>query len=70
LFPGRLSHLLNQPKGFCFKDISKLSPKMATTYRLIIAIEHALSNWPLVEYRKEEVRNRVIASTYESSVAR
>jgi hypothetical protein len=26
-----------------------------TTYRLLNAIEHALPNWPLVDFRKEEV---------------
>jgi hypothetical protein len=29
-----------------------------TTYRLLIAIEHALPNWPLVDFRKEELRKR------------
>jgi hypothetical protein len=28
------------------------------TYRLPIAIQHSLSNWPLVDFRKEEVRKR------------
>jgi hypothetical protein len=46
-------HFLHLPKGFHFKDISKLGQRMATTYRLLIAIEHALPNWPLVDYKEE-----------------
>jgi len=46
-------HFLHLPKGFYFKDISKPSQRMATTYRLLIGIEHALPNWPLVDFRKK-----------------
>jgi len=43
-------------KGFDLKDISKLSQRMATTYRLLIAIKHTLRNWPLVDYRKKQTK--------------
>jgi len=33
-----------------------------TTYRLLIAIEHALPNWPLVDFRKKELRKGVVCS--------
>jgi hypothetical protein len=31
-----------------------------TTYRLLIAIEHALPNWPLVDFRKKLSRRILI----------
>jgi len=50
---GLKGDFLHLPKGFRFKDISKLSQRIVTTYRLLIAIEYALPNWPLVDYKKE-----------------
>ncbi|MGZ3937072.1 MAG: hypothetical protein ACXVMS_18950, partial [Flavisolibacter sp.] len=45
-------------KRFQFeRHIKTLSQRIITTYRLLIAIEHALPNWPLVEYRKKLRRN-------------
>jgi hypothetical protein len=45
-----------------------LGQSIMTTYLLLIEIEHALANWFAVDYRKKEARNRVIRSTYESSL--
>jgi hypothetical protein len=40
-------------KRFRFeRHIKTLSQRIMTTYRLLIAIEHALPNWLLVDYRK------------------
>ena len=39
---------------------------MATTYRLLIAIEHTLPNWPHVDYRKKEFRERGFSNYYET----
>jgi len=41
------------PNGSDFKDISKLSQSMATTYPLAIAIEHTLQIGPLVDFSQE-----------------
>jgi hypothetical protein len=49
---GLKGDLLHLPKGFRFKDISKLSQRIVTTYRLPIEIEHALPNWLLVDYKE------------------
>ena len=46
-------HFMHLPRGFYFKGISKLSQRMATTYRLLIAIEHTLPNCPLVDFQEE-----------------
>jgi len=41
-------------KRFRFeRHIKTLSQRIMTTYRLLIAIEHALPNWPLVDFRKK-----------------
>ena len=41
-------------KRFRFeRHIKTLSQRIITTYPLLIAIEHALPNWPLVDFRKE-----------------
>jgi hypothetical protein len=41
-------------KRFRFERHNKtLSQRVMTTYQLLIAIEHALPNWPLVDFRKE-----------------
>ena len=43
-------------KRFRFERHSKtLSQRIMTTHRLLIAIEHALPNWPLVDHRKESL---------------
>ena len=43
-------------KRFRFeRHIKTLSQRIMTTYRLLIAIEHALPNWPLEDYRKKSV---------------
>jgi len=40
-------------KRFRFEGyIKTLSQKIITTCRLLIAIEHALRNWPLLDFRK------------------
>ena len=33
------------------------------TYRLLIAIEHALPNWPLVDFRKESMVHFIFMKT-------
>ena len=33
------------------------------TYRLLIAIEHALPNWPLVDFRKEAMVHFIFMKT-------
>jgi hypothetical protein len=41
-------------KRFRFeRHIKTLNQRIMTTYRLPIAIEHALPKWPLVDFRKE-----------------
>jgi hypothetical protein len=41
-------------KRFQFeRDIKTLSKRIMTTYRLLIVIEHALPNWPIVDLRKK-----------------
>jgi hypothetical protein len=47
--------LLSAPaKRFRFeRHIQNLSHRIITTYRLLSAIEHALPNWPLVDFRKK-----------------
>ena len=39
------------------RDIKTLNQKIMTTYRLLIAIEHALPNCPLVDFRKKSRRD-------------
>jgi hypothetical protein len=36
-----------------------------TTYRLLIEIEYALPNWPLVDFRKEELGKESAGNTYK-----
>ena len=38
------------------RHIKTLSRRIMTTYRLLIAIEHAWPNWPLVDFRKLSLR--------------
>lgn|SRR5512139_317231 len=35
------------------KTCQNFKPQIMTTYRLLIAIEHALPSWPLVDFRKK-----------------
>ena len=42
-------HYPHLPKGFHFKDMSKLRQRIMPTYRLLIAIKHVLPNYPVVE---------------------
>jgi hypothetical protein len=44
-------------KKFRFEGhIKTLRQRIMATYRLLIAIEHALTNWHLVDFRKEALR--------------
>jgi len=38
------------------RHIKSLNQRIMTTYRLPIAIEHAYPKWPLVDYRKKELK--------------
>ena len=44
-------HYTYLPKGFDPGEIKTLNQKIMTTYRLLIAIEYALPNCPLVDFR-------------------
>jgi len=42
-------------KMFDERHVKTLSRRIMITYPLLITLEHALSNWPLVDFRKERL---------------
>ncbi len=45
-------HYTHLSQAFDERHIKTLSQRIMTTYLLLIAIEYALKNWPLMDYRK------------------